>query len=55
MEHVTEALCLAASALIFALAVSVMLHAGRCTGELFHQPITQGMSGSIMYEESADE
>ncbi len=55
MEHVTEALYLSAAAVVFALAVSVMLYVGSCTDELFETTITQGMSSSLFYEEQSDE
>lgn len=55
MEHVSEALYMAAAAGLFMLAVSLTLLAGRSVDRLFVTQQAVGMPGELLWEEMADE
>ena len=55
MEHVTEALYMAAAAGFFMMAVSLTLLAGRCVDRLFVTQQVVSMPGELLWEEMADE
>lgn len=55
MEHVTEALYMAAAAGMFMLAVSLMFVAGRSVDQMFAAEREVSLTGDLLWEETADE
>lgn len=55
MEHITEAFYEAAAAGVFVLALSLMLYTGSCIDRLYAGRAPQGLAGSVLSEECADE
>lgn len=55
MEHVTEALYMAAAAGLFMLAISLMFVVGREVDRMFVSEQTVSLPGTLLWEEVADE
>lgn len=55
MEHMTEALYMSAATVIFALAVSIMLLAGRSVDRMFAEQQSVLLPGQVLMEEAVNE
>lgn len=55
MEHVTEALYMAAATGLFMLAISLMFVVGREVDRMFVSEQTVSLPGTLLWEEVADE
>ena len=55
MEHVTEALYMAAAAGLFLLAVSLMYVSGHSVDQMFAEEQAVSLPGTLMWEEIGDE
>lgn len=55
MEHVTEGLYMAASAVLFVMAVSLMFVAGRSVDGMFATEQAVSLPGEVLWEVTGDE